>query len=136
MTTLLLMLALSTADLNEQIHQADKQFFDAFMQCDMQTMQAIYSEDLEFYHDKAGLDDLAETLTATDDLCKKQLGLTRTLVKDRIFPIADFGAIQQGQHRFCHPVGDQQDCGTFEFMHIWKYTPNGWRLHRIISYNH
>ncbi len=26
------------------------------------------------------------------------------------------------------------DCGTFEFVHVWKQTNDGWKMSRVISY--
>ncbi|NKI35375.1 hypothetical protein HFP89_09365 [Wenzhouxiangella sp. XN79A] len=47
-----------------------------------------------------------------------------------------YGAIHEGQHRFCHEVDGADDCGTFDFLHIWKRETDGWRLARVVSYGH
>ncbi|WP_419148285.1 hypothetical protein [Pseudoalteromonas 'SMAR'] len=64
--------------------------------------------------------------------------MTRTLIPESltVYPIKDFGALQMGEHRFCHLVNGKNDCGTFRFTHIWRRNQAGWKLHRVISYGH
>ena len=79
-----------------------------------------------------------DTVTAFKTLFTKTNGLKRELVKGslEVYPIKDYGAIQEGKHRFCHPENGQQDCGTFKFIHIWKREEGKWKISRIISYGH
>ena len=42
-------------ELYETIVSLDKKLFDAYNSCDMDTQTALYSEDLEFFHDRGGL---------------------------------------------------------------------------------
>lgn len=118
------------------IRAADARMFEAFNACDVDAMASIYSEDLEFFHDTGGVDDKTRTLEKTRELCARNLGLERTLVEDRVEPIAGFGAIHVGRHRFCHEVDGVDDCGTFDFLHIWRRDDDGWRLARVVSYGH
>ncbi len=53
-----------------------------------------------------------------------------------IYPIPDYGAIQVGRHRFCHPENGAMDCGVFEFMHIWRKEGETWRITKVVSYGH
>ena len=131
-------------DLFSEIKQADKTMFDAFNACDIETMEDMFSRDLEFYHDLGGLGGSEKTINSTRNNCNDNLGLVRTLVAEslEVYPIKDFGAIQIGEHTFCHPAYDKEgkkskdDCGTFDFTHIWKQTSNGWVVHRVVSYGH
>lgn len=123
-------------DLSAAVRAADASMFRAFNECDVPAMAEIYADDLEFFHDTGGLDDKARTLEKTRDLCARQLGLERTLVEDRVEPVAGYGAIHEGRHRFCHEVDGVDDCGTFDFLHIWKKEEDGWRLARVVSYGH
>jgi len=135
----LLLLAAPVAaqvDLVGEIRAADARMFDAFNRCDIDTMASIYAEDLEFFHDIGGLDGKARTLEKTRELCARELGLERTLVEDRVVPIAGYGAIHEGRHRFCHEVDEEDDCGTFDFLHIWKREDDSWALARVVSYGH
>ena len=128
----------STPKLNEEIKAADNAFFSAFNSCDIEKIANLFSKDLEFYHDISGLKGYEENIIATKELCARNLGLTRTLNEDshRVFPVKNFGAIQVGEHTFCHEVNGVNDCGTFDFTHIWKQTEDGWRLYRVVSYGH
>lgn len=126
------------SELHAEIASADAEFFAAFNTCDLETMAATFAEDLEFYHDIAGLSDYATTMRATKENCERQLGLNRELIEDslEVYPIKDYGAIQVGRHTFCHLENGVNDCGTFEFLHIWRRTDEGWRIARVVSYDH
>ena len=53
----------------------------------------------------------------------------------RVYPIKDFGAIEQGSHRFCQ--FDTGSCdGLADFTIIWKQGPAGWQMTRVLSYGH
>lgn len=122
----------------DEIREADQAFFAAFNACDLETMGKMFSEDLEFYHDMSGHAGYAETMESTKKNCDNRLGLVRELVDDSmsVHPLGEFGAIQKGRHTFCHMADGKKDCGTFEFLHIWKRDRRDWRLHRVVSYGH
>ena len=126
------------SELYAEIARADATMFEAFNSCDLETMAELFAEDLEFYHDIAGLGDHATTMRATTENCQRQLGLKRELVADslEVYPIKDYGAIQIGRHTFCHLENDDNVCGTFEFLHIWRRTDEGWKIARVVSYDH
>ena len=42
-------------EINDIIVIKDKEYFDAYNTCDMDTQASLYSENLEFFHDKGGL---------------------------------------------------------------------------------
>jgi len=44
--------------------------------------------------------------------------------------------MQVAAHKFCHTENGKPDCGTFKFVHIWKQTPKGWKIARVVSYGH
>ena len=124
--------------LYDEIKALDSKFFTAFNNCDKETIANMFSKELEFYHDIAGLGNYESNLKATDSLCERNLGLVRTLVPEslEVYPVKDFGAMQIGKHTFCHTVDGKEDCGTFGFLHVWKKTENGWLIHRVMSYGH
>lgn len=125
-------------DLLDEIAKVDAKLFDAFNACDLKTMGELFSDDLEFYHDLGGLHGSKETMETTKGNCDKGLGLRRRIVEGslKVYPIKDYGAIQIGAHTFCHLENGKDDCGTFEFVHIWRRVGGGWRLARVISYGH
>ena len=128
----------SNGSLVEEISAADNLFFDAFNHCDIDTMERMFAQDLEFYHDIAGVSDFHSTMDVTRANCERQLGLVRTLIPSsvKVYPVKDFGAIQLGEHQFCHVENGKNDCGTFGFTHVWHKTQQGWKIHRVISYGH
>jgi len=121
-----------------EIAKVDTEFFQAFNVCDLDKMGDMFSKGLEFYHDTGGVADYKQTMDSTKSNCDKKLGLKRKLVKGsmKVYPIHEFGAIQKGKHQFCHRVNGKNDCGIFEFVHLWKKQGNAWKLFRVISYDH
>lgn len=125
-------------ELYDTIALMDSILFTALQQQDTVTAKNLFTKDLEFYHDKGGLSNYQQNMEAFKTLFTKTNGLKRELVKGslEVYPIKDYGAIQEGKHRFCHPENGQQDCGTFKFIHIWKREEGKWKISRIISYGH
>ena len=141
LTIVFIIIAPSTADelsLKVIIDAQDKRMFDAFNRCDIRTMGEIFSKELEFYHDKVGVSDYESTMDVTKLNCDRKLGLVRTILPEtvRVFPIGKFGALHKGKHTFCHMENGKNDCGTFEFVHIWKKLADSWQIYRVISYDH
>ncbi len=75
----------------------DSVYFTAYNNCDMATQAAIYSDSLEFYHDRSGLATSKQTiLTAIkNNICGK---VTRVLFNSslEVYPIPNFGAVDGG----------------------------------------
>lgn len=124
--------------LTDEIRAMDTKLFDAFNRCDIDTMGKMFSRDLEFFHDLGGLSGYDGTMEATRGNCARHLGLKRTLVEGtlKVYPIKDYGAIEVGEHTFCHVENGKDDCGTFGFTHVWKRVDGGWQLTRVVSYGH
>jgi hypothetical protein len=124
--------------LQDQILQLDKQLFDAFNQRDIEATKMLLDRDVEFYHDTGGLADYQQTITNLTRLFANAGDLTRELVagSSEVYPVKDFGAIQTGQHSFCHTENDKLDCNVFKFLHIWKHQNERWTVVRVVSYDH
>jgi hypothetical protein len=122
------------------ITELDRKLFDAFNTRNLEVMKAMFATDAEFYHDKDGLSDYKQLVEAFTRLFEqsKTNGLKRELVKGslEVYPIKDYGAMQIGEHRFCHLENGKQDCGTFKFVHIWRQKDGKWQITRVISYGH
>lgn len=125
-------------ELYAEIAHMDSVLFNAFNGRDLETLKKIFSPDLEFYHDLGGLTNYDQNIANSKILFDRNNGLHRTLVPGslEVHPIKDYGAIQIGRHRFCHPENGKEDCGTFKFVHIWQKKNNEWKLTRVISYDH
>lgn len=121
-----------------EILAMDQRFFAAFNRQDLGALGEFFSRDLEFYHDKGGFSDYAANMAASKRLFENYKTLRRELVAGsmEVYPVKDYGAIQLGSHRFCNWEQGKADCGVFRFAHIWKREGDGWKLSRVISYDH
>ena len=124
--------------LQHTILQLDKQLFDAFNQRDIETTKMLLDKNVEFYHDTGGLADFQQTIANLTQLFANAGDLTRELLIEstEVYPIKGFGAIQTGQHRFCHTENGTPDCNVFKFLHVWKQQDGRWTVVRVVSYGH
>ncbi len=119
------------------IQSLDAQLFDAYNHCELTTLGAMMSNDLEFYHDQTGLSvGKAPFLAAIKlNICGK---VERTLVPDsmEVYPLKGYGAVQIGVHHF-HQQGHPEDRGgDARFVTLWQNKDGAWKVTRVISYNH
>ena len=127
----------SKALYNEIAHM-DSVLFNAYNTQDIATLKTVFDIDLEFYHDLGGLSNYAQNIEALKTLFGRNLGLRRELVPGslEVYPIKDYGAIQTGEHQFCHEENGKQDCGIFKFVQVWHKKNGEWKLTRVVSYGH
>lgn len=131
-----------TRDENKALYDTiaywDSVLFTAFNNRDIETQKRLFSKDVEFYHDKAGLLNYDIVMENTRKNIELNNGLRRTLIPGslEVYPIKDYGAVQIGKHQFCHIENGKNDCGTFKFVHVWQKKDGSWKLTRIISYDH
>ena len=145
------------AALYQIVLSLDQQLFDAANRCDYAKLTEMVDENLEFYHDKAGLMVGRKTFLESikNNTCGKMI---RELAPDsmEVYPIKDYGAIQIATHRFHHPGHEKEFPGARElgmtrfldpgaqewpvgearFMHIWQLKDGSWKLTRVVSYDH
>ena len=119
------------------IKSLDTKLFDAFNHCDLATLGAMVSEDLEFYHDQTGLSVGKGPFLAAikQNICGK---VERTLLADtlEVYPLKGYGAVQIGIHRFHHPGRPEDAAGDAKFVTLWQNKDGAWKVTRVISYNH
>jgi hypothetical protein len=125
-------------DLYNEIVSMDSILFTAFNKRDVAKFSSLFTNDLEFYHDKGGLTGYDHTLKFMKDVASNENGLRRDLVKGsvEVYPIPGYGAIQIGEHIFCHIENGKNDCGNFKFVHIWQKKNGEWKISRVVSYDH
>ena len=120
------------------IQSLDTQLFDAYNHCDLLKFGSLIADDIEFYHDKTGLSlgrpALIEAIK--NNICGK---VTRELVPGtlEVYPIANYGAVEIGIHRFHHPGHEEPgSVGEAKFIHLWQNKDGVWKVTRVISFDH
>ncbi len=121
--------------LHDELAAMDARLFQAaFVTCDAAAFGAVFTEDAEFYHDKTGASfgDAVRTLKS----CPRDNGVTRTLVPGslEVYPMQGYGAVQIGRHVFAR--AGEPGSEEARFVHLWKREATGWRLARVLSFDH
>jgi hypothetical protein len=125
----------------------DQQLFEqGFNQCKLDMVVKLVDDNLEFFHDKSGMQNRAEFLLAMkNNVCGNPEGKpVRTLIKGstKIFALENngvlYGAVQQGEHRFHLKGTDTAKAGytLAKFTHVWILNKGQWQLKTAISYDH
>jgi hypothetical protein len=128
----------SGKELYKEIAYLDSLLFNAFNKRDIEQFKTLFTEDLEFYHDKGGLTGYNHSIDFLKDISNPGNDLRRDLVKGtlEVYPIPGYGAMEIGSHNFCHTENGKQDCGTFKFVHIWQKKEGKWKISRVVSFDH
>lgn len=125
----------------------DSAFWISYNACDVGGMQRFLTEDLEFYHDKGGIQKGIESFVATTrkNLCaNNNFRLRREEVPGtrQVHLLHDngklYGAIISGQHMF-YIVRDGKSPrpdGLARYTHLLLLTDGSWKMSRILSYDH
>jgi hypothetical protein len=122
----------------QTIQSLDTQLFDAYNRCDLEKFGSFLADDLEFYHDKTGLSRGRQALVegVKNNICGK---VTREIVPGslEVYPIAGYGAVEIGVHRFHHPGHETaESVGEAKFIHLWQNKDGLWKITRVISFDH
>ena len=130
--------SLVKAELTKEIAHMDSVLFEAFNTQVLAMLKTLFTGDLEFYHDLGGLTGYQENMESFKNTFEKNNGLKRELINGslEVYPIKGYGAIQTGEHRFCHVENGKEECGTFKFVHIWQKKDGQWKIARVVSYGH
>lgn len=121
------------AELPQIIARLDLKHFDAFNNCDTETLQALYAPDVEFFHDLNGrILNREQFIEAVNkNICGKvnRRALPGTM---EVYPMAKIGAIQVGQH--CFAEAGKQDCiQQARYYILWRFDVTGWRISKVFS---
>ena len=130
--------AARSGPLYEQVEALDRALFAAFNAEDLDALMAGFSDDLEFYHDKDGAQDRAEVEKGFGSMFERHQHIQRTPVPGtrEVYPLGKDGAIERGAHQFCHEENGKADCGTFQYVNIWRKQGEQWKLARVVSFAH
>ncbi|MCF7751693.1 nuclear transport factor 2 family protein [Bacillus subtilis subsp. subtilis] len=114
----------------------DQKVFDAYNRCELDTFASYFSPTVEFYHDTGGATFDRATVVANTQkyICNK---VRRELIPGtlKVYPIKDFGAIEEGEHRFCERAGSTCE-GSARFVMVWQLNQGQWQMTRVLSYGH
>jgi hypothetical protein len=127
-----------TDSLYKKIQLCDSLVFDALNKRDTAAFNNYFDKGLEFYHDQGGLTGYEQTTSFLKSLINQKSDLKRFLLKQsfEVYPIPGYGAMEYGEHRFCHTENGKEQCAVFKFMHVWKNENGNWKITRVISYGH
>jgi Domain of unknown function (DUF4440) len=122
----------------QTIRSLDAQLFDAYNHCDLEKFSSFLADDLEFYHDKTGFSPGRGALVEAvkNNICGK---VTRELIPGtlEVYPIANYGAVEIGVHRFHHPGHETtESVGEAKFIQLWQNKDGVWKLTRVVSFDH
>lgn len=122
------------------VSKLDADLFDAFNHCaspdQLQKHASYFAPKSEFYHDTGGVtwsrhDYIAKTRNNVCGQFRREL-IPGTL---EVFPIKDYGAIEQGKHKFCW-LKSGKCFGTGQFLILWHQLDGRWEITRVFSYGH
>jgi len=124
----------------DELARMDSTLFDAaYVTCDAGKVAALMVDDVEFYHDRTGLQTGQQVRDAFGRLtqqCPRGQGVTREVVAGsvRVYPIAGYGAVQMGEHRFVERGAATMTVARF--VHVWRRQDGAWKLARVLSFDH
>ena len=135
------------ADVLREVLSLDSAFWQHYNNCNAEAMRSFFTDDLEFYHDKGGVTNGVEKLidVTKRNLCSNDnFRLRRDVVPGtvEIYPMHSnnvlYGAVLTGQHVFyiLEKGKERQLDGLARFTHLWLKTESGWKMSRVISYDH
>lgn len=123
-----------------KVASLDKALFEAYNTCNLEAFASFFVEDVEFYHDMAGVTRGRPALvdSVKNNICGKT---RRDLIPGTlaVHPMDGYGALQIGAHRFCDATATRCDGtsgGVGKFIHLWQNSGGAWKITRVISYDH
>lgn len=137
------------SELFKTLKANDSLLFDvSFNKCQLNAIDNILANDLEFYHDQGGITNSKSQFMEImkTGICNptNKTKSRRELVDNslEVFPLYHngilYGALQNGAHKFFESYnGAPETAGSIaRFSHLWLKENNQWILKRVISYDH
>jgi len=127
-------------ELYDEISHMDTVLFDAFNNRDLTKMRTLFTDDLEFYHDRDGLTVYQQNMASFKSNFESTARLRRALMEGslEVYPIPGYGAVEIGVNDTDTTEKGQQEhlTGTAKFVHVWQKKNGEWKISRVISYDH
>lgn len=129
-----------------EVRQFDAAYWQAFNSCSVAKLADMNTDDLEFYHDKGGLE--KGKALFTDAISKNICGRPDIRVRREevagsmnFYPLRDgatlYGAIISGEHRFYSVrKGTETLGGQARFTHVLLLKDGVWKVARVLSFDH
>ena len=120
--------------LESKILSLDAAYFNAYNTCDIDVQREMYSDNIEFFHDKSGLatskEDILEGIKR--NICGK---VTRTLIEGsvEVYPINNYGAVEIGYHKFHNKAEPDAESIPSKFIVMWHNENDKWKMSKVIS---
>ena len=133
------------SELYNTIKRMDSLYFGAQNACDLEKYASYLTDDLEFYHDVAGLteskeNEMSDMAVFCGEEQRSRQPLRRQLTEGtlKVFPMDNYGALQQCDHSFHLQINDgtEKIVGKGRLIALWKLENEEWKLARIVSYDH
>lgn len=122
------------SELHRTIAKLDSTFFHAYNNCDIATQESYFSDKIEFFHDRSGLDTSKQNILANTKkyICGK---VTRELIKGslEVSPLPGYGAVEVGMHQFHNNQEKDAKPKPSRFIIIWKNEHGNWKITKVIS---
>ena len=129
-------LLVANEPLTSEIRALDTKVFDAYNRCDMDTFAAAFDPNVAFYHDTGGATFDRDTVVANTRkyICRK---VRRELIPTtfHVYPVKDYGAIEEGEHRFCELATGRCE-GIANLVIVWRKRGDVWQITNVLSYGH
>ena len=136
----------SSGELELVLHQ-DSLFWQHYNNCNVEEMRNFFTDDVEFYHDKGGTIKGVDSVISVSkrNLCSNEnFRLRREAVAGsvKVFPMKNgetiYGAILSGEHVFyvLEKGKEPRIDGRAKFTHLFVKTDGGWKMSRVLSYDH
>ncbi len=130
-----------------ELKKTDSLIFDeGFNKCDYTALKKTLHQDLEFFHDIGGSQNLKQFYEAfSKNICgDSHYKPIRKLLPEtlEVYPLKNngklYGAIQKGEHNFYikEPNKDIYITGYAKFITTWVIENGDWKAKRILSYDH
>jgi hypothetical protein len=131
----------SPGELSMVISSLDHAFFEAYNKCELSKIESLFTNDVEFYHEKRGQLTSRQTVmeAISQNLCgDKNNRVRRELVEGslQVYRIDNYGALAVGEHRFYLTQAGQKEKldGVGRFANLWQLKDGEWRMSRVFSY--